>query len=247
VGKQNHSTELQRKEKSALKKSLLDILSSKGYKLPLSPVTLLDQGTDITALEREAWDGKLVVKDADFYRQFTQTQLSMFAHKYACYGLPTTELVAWIKMEIGEAVAIEIGSGTGALGRALGIPMTDSKQQERRDIQAYYASIRQPVIQYPEDVEKLDYQEAILKYKPDVVIGSWITQKYREDHHELGGNVDGVEEEWVLANCKKYILVGHGKTHWGKPILIRDHQDHRTDFIFSRSMTPKENFIKVWN
>ena len=81
MGKQNHSTELQRKEKSALKKSLLDILSSKGYKLPLSPVTLLDQGTDITALEREAWDGKLVVKDADFYRQFTQTQLSMFAHK----------------------------------------------------------------------------------------------------------------------------------------------------------------------
>jgi len=217
-----------------------------GYKQQLSPVNEISPDTDISRLEQEAVTGKIVrVKPAAFLAGFTKAQRAVFSHKHAVYGLPTTELIDWLTAEIGGRVAIEVGAGNGGLGRALGIPTTDSHLQLEPEIKLYYMMMGQPTIHYPDDVEKLDYKAAILKYKPEVVVGSWITHKYREDQHDLGGNMHGFEEEWILKHCKKYIMIGHDKTHWGKPILKAPHQTHRPEFLYSRSMSAGD-FVKVW-
>jgi hypothetical protein len=89
---------------------------------------------DVSALEEKfILDGKLQVLPAAEFKKFDQELISIFCVKNAFYGLPTMELVEWLKEKIGKRSAIEIGAGNGAFGRALGIPMSDSFQQDATD------------------------------------------------------------------------------------------------------------------
>ena len=96
--------------------------------------------------------GRMLPQHASFFDKFAPTDLRLFCHFYARYGLPTVELVDWLLDRIGGRSAIEIGAGCGDLGSQLGIPMTDNFCQSWPDVQLLYKATGQPTIQYGADV-----------------------------------------------------------------------------------------------
>jgi hypothetical protein len=160
------------------------------------------------------------------------------------YGLPTQELVQWLVEYIDGRSAIEIGAGSGALGRAMAIPMTDNYMQTWPEIKLHYEMNGQATIKYGSDVEMLDAEKAISKYNPEVVVASWVTHKYNEKLHHLGGNMYSPHEDAIIKN-RTYIVVGNRGTHDKKPILSKEHEEYEFDWLYSRSMNPN-NVSYVW-
>lgn len=196
-------------------------------------------------------NGILKVMPADFYRQFDQVDLFGFCARNGIYGLPTVELLNQINALILEAspsrLAIEIGSGNGAIGMGLGIQCTDSYMQGDPAIQAHYASIGHAVVNYGSHVAKIGGNEAVDYYRPEVVVACWVTHKYNPAEHFREGNAFGVDEEQLLDKIKRYIFVGNLKVHAQKPLLQRPHRVIRADYLFSKSLHKDQNVILVWD
>jgi hypothetical protein len=185
-------------------------------------------------------DGILQVLSYEIIKDFDQEVLLNFELKYGIYVLPTLELIDFLRGEIvGDA--IEIGAGMGAIGRSLGIPITDSYLQTVPEIKFYYEQMGNPVITYPADVEKLSAESAIRKYNPDTVIAAYVTHKY----NGTTGNMYGVVEGKILAKGCKYISIGNDNVHMDKPILKYPHRVMRFDWLETRSEKSK-NHVKIW-
>lgn len=203
--------------------------------------------TDISKLEKLFFSDGLIkpVAYSDLL-EFTQNQISLFCHKHGIYQIPTKELIKFIKSHIGEDSAIEIGSGNGCIGRALGIRMTDNKMQDIPEIKAHYQMMGQPTVNYGSDVEKIDGISAILKYKPKVVVACWVTQKWKPGMEE--GNALGVDEELIFKNgVEKYIFIGNEKTHSRKEILEKyPHRKFKHKTIVSRSLDSEKNIAYIF-
>ncbi len=202
--------------------------------------------TDLLMLDDLLLDTNKRIKllDSKVYREIDLPLFRLWCTKEARYGIPTTELIEWLTKEIGEDSALEIGAGNGDLGWHLGIPATDSYCQQRPEIKTYYWALNQvPTTPTPE-VKKLEALEAIDVYQPAVVVGSWITQKYREG--DLFGSVYGVEEEKVLSKVKKYIHIGNAAVHGQKAILKRSHKKYYFPWLVSKSGNQEENVIYVF-
>jgi len=179
--------------------------------------------------------------------KFSQNAISLFCFKNAIYQFPTTELIDFLKNEIGNNSAIEIGSGNGSIGRALNIPRTDNRMQEWDKIKSYYNLMRQPTIIYPDDIEKIDGLKAIKKYNPHTVIAAWITQKWEEGM--IDGNMHGVDEtEMLCMGIKKYIHIGNNVVHLNKKILQkRKKRQLKFPWLVSKSLNSTENVIYIFD
>jgi hypothetical protein len=175
--------------------------------------------------------------------------LRLWCHRYARYGLPTAELIAWLRERTTGRVAIEIGSGSGDLAFHLGIPGTDNKLQKRHHVRAYYQSIRQPTIHYPKFVQNLDALDAVKEYRPDVVVASWVTEWIDPNlpPPPSGGNAWGVKEDEILATGCEYILIGNQAVHGSKKIMAQPHQEFALSFLRSRANHPELDRIWIWN
>lgn len=185
----------------------------------------------------------LKVVPASVLAETTTLERVCFGNRRAIYNFPTVELIEHLKEIIGDRSAIEIGSGNGVMAKALGIPATDNRQQERPDVVAYYELLRQPVIKYGDNVEELDAHAAVKKYKPKVVVATWVTHKFNPADPTREGNQDGVDEAWIIDNCDEYVFIGNMKTHEKKPIWSRPHTKQALPFLYSRSMSDAPNFI----
>lgn len=181
---------------------------------------------------------------AEFYRRIKHQLFRVWCVRSARYGIPTKELIEWLNNEIAGASALEIGAGNGDLGWYLEIPRTDSYCQLKPELQAYYRMIGQATTTPPPDVEKLDALDAIAAHQPDVVIGSWITQLYKEGDTEA--SVYGVDEEQVLTKVKKYIHIGNLDVHGKKRILDLPHKTFQFPWLVSRGANQGNNVIHVW-
>jgi hypothetical protein len=194
-------------------------------------------------------NGYVRVHPAEVYDNIPNLHLRIWLHFQGRYSLPTLELIQFLENEIGllKNETIEIGAGAGDLGHALGIKMTDSFIQLQPDVRLHYELMHQPLVPYGQDVEKLEAIEAIIKYKPKIVVGSWITQLYKEG--DVDGSIYGVDEERLLDLVDKYILIGSKKAHGSKRILVREHKEY--DFAHlvgrARSDAGNENIIFVWS
>jgi hypothetical protein len=203
-------------------------------------------------LDNEAlgFDG-LRVMPAAFYAEFPQNELSGFCLRNGLYALPTTELCDLINRLILEVSptrsAIEIGSGNGVLGRALGIPCTDNHMQDDPVIQAHYRAMGQPAVNYGKHVLRMSAEQAVKQLKPEVVVGAWVTHKYHPAEHFRGGNVIGVDEGAMLNRIKRYIFVGNSRPHALKPLLAVTHKTIKADYIFSRGFDGTGNMVLVWD
>lgn len=202
---------------------------------------------DVSYLNEILLDEKGLVRvlPADRLHALDQDHLRIWLHHHAVYQFPTTELVEWLRTQIAGRDAIEIGSGNGAIGRALGIPRTDNRCQEWPDVRAYYALTRQPAVRYGEDVQTLNAVEAVRRHKPKVVVACWVTHIYNKREHERGGNMYGVDEDWLVNRVETYVHVGATSSHSQKRILSRPHEEIRADWLVSRAK-PEDRVIWVW-
>lgn len=188
----------------------------------------------------------LKVLPAEFYASTTPIERHMLGHHLAAYVLPTVELVEWLRAEVGSRSCLEIGSGNGVLAAAAGIRTTDSRIQELLEIRDHYARLGQPLITYPDSVERLTAVAAVEKYRPDVVVGAWVTHLYESSRPQAEGSVLGVDENYIVASCKTYILIGNEKVHEKKPIWALPHRRFTPPWLYSRASNGTPDFIAVW-
>lgn len=202
----------------------------------------------ITDISKEVMrdDGKIKLLPAEMWRKYKWNDFRAFCHVKARYGIPTYELLSFLTNIIDGRSAIEIGAGAGDLGCILNIRMTDSRQQENPQIKAAYEAMRQPVINYPDDVEKIEALDAVKKYKPQVVIGSWITT-YAPHEMPYGSNPYGIKEDLILDLVETFILIGNTDTHGDKPIMKKKHEEYYEDWMVSRGAKQENNRIWIWN
>lgn len=173
-----------------------------------------------------------------------QVQAWMVAR--ARYQFVTTELIDWLKTRIAGRSAIEVGAGMGDLGFHLGIPMTDSCIQTQMDpeYQLSMALSGQTPTTPPPDVECIDAEAAVEKYRPQVVVASWITQK----HHagDPDGFAYGPEEIRIVRNVETYIVVGNSAPHGSKRIRRLKHREYKFPWLVSRAVEQPKNVIYCW-
>ncbi len=191
-------------------------------------------------------DGSLILHPASFYRNIPFDDLRYFCHLHARYSIPTVESIDFIQDVINGRGAIEIGAGHGDTGLHLGIVRTDSKLQEETLIRHKYDSMQQPVIKYPWDVEKLEALKAVDKYRPKVVVASWITTFSKKYTPHYNSSPFGVKEKSILKMVETFILIGSVEIHGTKPIMQLSHDETMAEWLFSRKPV-QENRIWIWN
>ncbi|WP_157816410.1 hypothetical protein [Nostoc flagelliforme] len=181
--------------------------------------------------------GDMLLHPIAFYDELDRTELRIWCSHRGRYTLPTVELVAWLREVIGRRTCIEIAAGKGDLARHLGIKATDSYMQEIPLIKGIYEKARQATTNPPADVERLEASEAIAKYRPQVVLGSWVSGQSL-------ATVAGVDEEYVVSHSD-YIHIGNRGTHEQKSLREMPHEEYVFPFI-TRAKNPNENVIWVW-
>lgn len=191
-------------------------------------------------------DGKLKILPADYWKKYDLVEFRTFCHFKARYGIPTYELMSFLTVEINGRHALEIGAGSGDLGSFLNIRMTDDKQQETADLIQRYNAMQQPCIKYPDDIEKIEAVEAVKKYKPQVVIASWVTT-WADRPMPYGSSPYGIKENEIIDLVDTYILIGNLDTHGDKPIMKIQHKVINEPWILSRGRNPENNRIFIWN
>jgi hypothetical protein len=207
--------------------------------------TLYGPFLDLSLLDET---GVLRLLHAAEYDEMPRSSLRVWCHRHGRYGLPTVELVEWLSAKIGDRKAIEIGAGSGDLAFHLGIPATDSRNQEWPDVAAYYALMGQPLIRYPAWVQTFDAVQAVAHYLPRVVIGSWITQWCVSNAPaQTKGSIYGVQEDVLLSSGVEYILIGNLAVHGDKKIMNLPHQEFDPGFLRSRASQPELDRIFIWN
>lgn len=191
-------------------------------------------------------DGRLRVLPAEYWKNTTVAERAVFGNRHGLYGFPTTELVEWLGEFIGDRKAIEIGAGSGVLADALGIPGTDSYQQDMPKYREFYRRMGQPTCKYGPNVEKLNALQAIRRHSPDIVLGSWVTHLYDDRRAWAGGNELGVDEGRVLQLAERYIHIGNEEVHKGKAIWQQPNQVYYPDFLYSRAFNGTPDFLAIW-
>jgi hypothetical protein len=199
------------------------------------------------------------VVNASEIRKYDNTTIRYAMQLNGLYVWPTLELLEWLSKNITDNT-IEIGSGNGVLAEKLCVPATDSmmqshrfkpkNQREKGIWKMMVESYRQtdiPFVMYGLAVQRLDYKDAIRKYKPSCVFGGYITHKHRQDG--VDGNLLGVDEDWILKRkfLEKYIMVGNLKVHQHKYILKHKHEQVVLDGLIVRAEHQNLNRIFVWN
>lgn len=207
---------------------------------------LQKRDTSVVAAEVLDSRGRLAPVPSSVYEKYEQETISQFCVERALYFLPTKEVVEFINDLVGGRDAIEIGAGCGVLGRALGLRMTDSFQQEDPLYKMQYALMRQPTIKYGDDVIKADALTAVKRFKPDTVIAAWVTHKFNPKQPERMGNEVGVDMLKLLKRVRRFILIGNDSVHGLSPLMDLSHEVIEHPALYSRSLKRDKNRIYVW-
>lgn len=213
-----------------------------------SDITIID-ATNTRDLSPLALDdnGELRILPASFWAETTREERAAFGVRNGIYCFPTLELVEHLKGVIGDRTAIEVGAGSGVLGKALGIPATDNRMQEWPQVKGLYSALAQPVVAYGDHVEEMDAVQAVEHYKPDVVIAAWLTHRYSREHPERGGNIYGVDELALLRKAGEYVFIGNAHVHRGKPLWGRKPADYvEPPWVYSRAFNGTPDFVARW-
>lgn len=204
---------------------------------------MIIEAQDIFDIEQEALtDGRLNILPHAFWTQFTPDQIRFFCWKNGCYSIPTVELVNWLAERIVGKKTIEIGAGNGVLAEALGIGAVDNYQQMMPKYTLFYLNTNQPIIRYGGNVIEADANEAVEKEKPEVVIGSWITERYDPAYHKYGGNEIGPKQLEIINQVDTYYLIGNLDLHGNPKLMNLKHKTYRIPLI-SRAFDPHKNVI----
>jgi len=190
-------------------------------------------------------NGKMKLYPSDKFKKHDWYSFRVFCLEHARYGIHTLEQQLFLQELINGKKTIEIGAGAGDLGFHMKIPMTDLKLQNRPEIKVEYEEMRQPTIKYPDDVEEIEAMDSVHKYKPEVVIASWVTT-YAPHEMPYGSNPYGIQEDILLDHVDMYILIGNINTHGDKPIMKKSHEEIYENWMVSRAKDQLKNRIWIW-
>lgn len=207
----------------------------------------------VTKEQAEALDSVLLDENqrvkllpATEYAKLDRDVLRAWCGIRARYVLPTTELVEWLKQEIGSKTALEIGAGQGDLGRLLGIPMTDSYQQVNDPATVAYFKLLSPMgtmpTHPPPDVAMEDGEQAVRQRKPQVVIAAYVTEKHVRGRDR--GNYKGIRYDHIIERCEKFILIGSLPIHGKNCASKLKHQELHFPWLVTR--TPDQAMSRIW-
>lgn len=209
----------------------------------------ISKTVDTSAVRKVVLDGDGRIRElpAAEWLQFPWEEVRMFMHEYPVYVLPTTELLDVLEDLTEGMKTIEIGAGTGSIGRHLGIKMTDSYlQQDNAVVKKLYQFSGQPVIRYLSDVIKADALTAYRRFKPECILGCYVTHRWREGMQN--GNMYGVDFERLLPLVKRLVLVGNKHIHWENPIMAQNHREiDLQGGIITRNDDRSADRIFVWD
>lgn len=226
-------------------------------------------------------DGRIYPIPFSFIKNDTLDTLNVVMQAMALYTFPTLELCEWLNEQIDDNPeyephsAIEICAGTGWIGRQLQIPTTDIKSQENPNVQdVMFKQLSVPIL-YTEDVEKLESSEAVKKYHPEIVIGSYVTslkniiKKDNRVRQKIGvpfmnGHMEfdtmdeiqkempvGSNVEWIARNCYKLILVCNLRTHYNQSYLSLPHKTLKFPWLVTRGDNTQSRILifenKLWH
>jgi hypothetical protein len=181
-------------------------------------------------------------------REIPHDHLMIWATKNGVYQFATTEMIEWLKNEIGDNKAIEIGAGCGVIARSLGIIGTDSYIQHNKKYKEYYDLIGHEITRPPKDIKKYESLEAVRVFRPHTVVGAFITQYGTADDDARGIPCApfGTKEKEMLKKIKKYIHFGNKVTHACKHIYQLPHQELHFDWLFNRALDQSQNRVWIW-
>lgn len=194
-------------------------------------------------------DGLLRLLPAAVYHEIPRAFLQIWAFEMGYHLFPTVELAGWLREEIGGAPAIEICAGAGILGRELGVPCIDWDVYHRfTDARLRYDLHRQPSPALGPHCEQVEASEAVLKYKPQVVFGGYVTQRvYPGEPTTMAGSVYGVDERAITRCVRKYIVVGSRAVHGGKKIARSMTRSLSPTWVVTRTSKPEDVGIFIWD
>jgi hypothetical protein len=221
------------------------VVTASGYRIPAAGLDTTGQ-RDLRKLVLDP-GGRLRVLPAEFWETTTAVERGMLGARTGSYVLPTMQLVDRLRELIGGRTAIEIGAGNGVLAEALGIIGTDSHQQDIPKYRRVYEQLGQAPVPYGRDVVNVTAATAVRTYRPQVVIGAWVTHRFDPARPDLRGNEVGVDEADIIDICETYILIGNTNVHRGKPIWALPHTIEYPPYLFSRATSGGREFIAVWN
>lgn len=230
--------------------------------------------------ELQGSDGRIYPIPYSFIKNDTLDTLNVVMQSMALYTFPTVELCEWLEEQIDEYYegfepAIEICAGTGWIGRQLGIPITDIKAQENPVVKGIMRNSLSIPVLYADDTEQIEACEAVKKYNPEYVIGSYVTSHknivsnnkrksmsvriptnngYIEQNlMELAEKeipYTGVNVEWIIKHCHKLFLICNLRTHFNQSYLKLPHQTYKFDWLVTRGDKEQSRVIvfenKLW-
>lgn len=191
-------------------------------------------------------NGCMRILPATFWATTKVEERALFGVRTGLYSFPTLELVARLQEIIADRSAIEVGAGSGVLAAALGIPATDNFQQRMPQYRMIYERIEQKIVPYGANVIEMNANHAVRHFKPDVVLGCWVTHKFDLKCPDRGGNEIGLDELDILHHCAAYVVVGNEEVHQHKPIWACQHTVEYPPFVFSRAFNGSRDFIAVF-
>lgn len=219
----------------------------KDVQLPFfGKVGVIDENVSTENIRKTVMDGKeMKILPASVWESFSWSEVRLLLHETGTYVVPTEELVDYLDKLIGLEDTIEICAGNGFIGRELGIPVTDSyQQQDDAGTVMLYQLAGQPCIKYPKDVIKLEANKAVDKFRPHTVLACYATHKWRYD--TMSGNDKGVDFQRLLRKVHRLILVGNTEVHKDNPLMALPHEEVVLPGLITRSAHPETNRIFIW-
>ena len=187
--------------------------------------------------------------NTDVIHSFNPLTVKLWCHKRAVYQIVNPELVETIRDIIGERSAIEVGAGNATLGTALDIPVTDSFVQHK-ETKKLYELLNQPITAPPLHVQEFGAVPAAKHFKPQVIIGCFLTQKYKQGDEKhtppIGSSIYGADHFKLLENCQTLILTGHHMVHKDNRIFTLPHKTYSAPWLLSRTSLVDGNRIWVF-
>lgn len=222
--------------------------------------------------------GKIYPIPLSFIKDDNEDTLNVVMQALGLYTFPTLELTEWLEEQIDEYTegyepAIEICAGSGWIGRQLQIPTTDAKIQEDPRVRNLYLMSNQIPIIYQDDVEKIEALEAVKKYNPEYVIGSYVTstEKVKKNNKRKtiylniplsgGGFIKqnmmelaekeipffGVNIQAIIRRVHKTFLIINERTHYNESYLSIPHKSYKFPWLVTRGEINKGRILVFEN
>ncbi len=200
-----------------------------------------------TAVLLNKWK-PLIPISLDFYHHYSTEAWALACGNQGVYQIITKELVTFIKHLTKDTNCIEVCSGLGTLGRALEIPRIDRMVNQIPEVAAYYATMENELnkqIEYPVDIENMTAHQAVLKYNPQWIVASWVTQKLMPGS-KVGQMYGPLEEHFI--DSRNYIHLGSGQNevHIKKRINKFPHYIIEADWIVAKDSYKAPSQMRIW-